>query len=167
VEKLAEGDEGAATVAMSANWIEQLVKEYVVKVKPKLGSSFGYERKLKEDARTVRIGFIGNRLAANFGVMAPKNIAGHVEAAKAKLWDLEQLQRDFQSGLPGIPQLSQYELFLHTAKEDDPEYSEKQIANVQYGVRELEYEAKGRGLGCRTFVSLDLMAKAVLVAEAA
>ena len=62
--------------------------------------------------------------------------------SKAKLGDLESL-RDMQTTL----EISQYEFIAWRPSEDIPEYTNKQIQNLNDGIEELNGEAASRPLG--------------------
>jgi len=168
-EKIGESDEELARSGegLSSARLEQLIKESVVAIKPGLGSAFDFRRQLKPDARPAIIGFVGQRIAANFGLLVPGYLSRHVENAKAKLWDLAQLQDDLTREALLAHTINRFEMLIHRVKDDSPEYTLRQIRNVHEAVVELEGEADKKSIRCRALTSPDEIAKVILDAEAA
>lgn len=170
VDRLSETEdetEQAGDRSISGTRLEQLVKQQVVAVRPGLEPAFARERKLRANVRPAVIGFVGNVIAANFGVLVPHKLSEHVRDIKAKLWDLAQLREDFggQSIVPST--ISRYEMLVHRPSSDDPSYSTKQITNVSEAENELEAEADKKDIRCRAMTGYDAIARIVLEAEAA
>lgn len=169
VEKIADAedlDEPRANISESR--LEKLVKERVVASRPELEQGFGRPFQAHPNARAAKIGFVGQRIAANFSLLVPPNISYQVKIAKAKLWDLAQIQeylhrREFDLS----PDLNRFELLIHHVRDDDPQYSDRQIANVQEAVYELEAEADKKEIRCRPLRSADEIAEIIVEAEAA
>lgn len=115
----------------------------------------------------MRLGFVGRRLAANFGLLVPGPLSTLVNNAKAKLWDLEQLKTGSQAGIfQGHGGMS-FELLVHRACKDDPQYSDRQLKSVDAAVVELEEEADKVNIRCRAMTSPGQMAEFLLQQEAA
>jgi hypothetical protein len=90
------------------------VKNIVVRLRPELRESFGLQYRFSKSTRPTAFGFVGRRLVANFaslGADSPQVLAAQVDRAKARLWDLEQLQKGVLHDSLGIPmQQASFEL---------------------------------------------------------
>jgi len=90
------------------------VKNIVVRLRPELRESFGLQYRFSKSTRPTTFGFVGRRLVANFtslGADSPQVLAAQVDRAKARLWDLEQLQKGVLHDSLGIPmQQASFEL---------------------------------------------------------
>jgi hypothetical protein len=170
VEKLADEEEtteAGARAEVSTRRLEKLVREEVVTARPDLHKRFDQQFRVNERARATRIGFTGNRLVANFGLLVPGQLANLVNNAKAKLWDLEQLRSGALAGMfPQSGTLS-FELLLHRVRRDDPQYSERQITSIDEAGLELEAEADKVQIRTRQMTSPGAIATFVLEREAA
>lgn len=170
VEKLAEEDEtseAGARTEVSTRRLEKLVREAVVEARPELHKRFDQQFRVNERARATRIGFTGNRLIANFGMLVPGQLAILVNNAKAKLWDLEQLRSGALKGMfPQTGTLS-FELLLNRVPRDAPQYSDRQMASVEEAGFELEAEADKVQIRARQMTSPGEIATYVLQQEAA
>jgi hypothetical protein len=169
VDKLAESEEAEdRKEGISESRLEKLVKEKVILQRPGLEQAFGRTFRPNPQARASKIGFVGQTLAANFSLLTPIYLAQQVKNAKAKLWDLVQVQEYVQKkefDLSG--ELHRFELFLHRVREDDPQYSDRQIESIQEAVNELETEADRKEIRCRALRSPDEIARIIIEAEAA
>jgi hypothetical protein len=79
----------------SSSDVERRVKAHVGGVRPEWRDKFGQRLLPAQQSRSIRYGFIGAAMAANFGSLtslAPRQIAIQVDRSKARLWDLQQLQ---------------------------------------------------------------------------
>lgn len=170
VEKAVEEEdsvEAAERTALSTRRLERLVQETVVGTRPDLVNAFNKSFRITREARAMRVGFVGRRLAANFGLIVPGPLATLVNNAKAKLWDLEQLRTGSQTGIfQGHTGMS-FELLVHRARKDDPQYSDRQLKSVDAAVVELEEEADKVSIRCRAMTSPGQMADFLLEQEAA
>jgi hypothetical protein len=170
VEKLEESEEEPddAHGVMSESRLERLVKEKVLINMPRLENAFGREFKPEANVRKTNIGFVGEHLVANFSLLAPPYLARQVKDAKAKLWDLVQLQEYVHGAQFDLdPQLSRFELLINRISQDDPQYSDRQVESVQEAVNELEMEADKKEIRCRPLESPDAIAQVIVEAEAA
>jgi hypothetical protein len=169
VEKLSELDETELPhEAISEGRLEKLVRDQVIRNKPALVEAFGRNFRAQQNARAARINFVGQRIAANFSLLVPTHLAKQVKDAKSKLWDLGQVQdyvNDEQFGLSNT--INQFELLIHRVRDEDPQFSEKQIISVQEAVNELEVEADKKQIICRPLYSPEEIAQRILRAEAA
>lgn len=159
--------EVAERTSLSTRRLERLVEETVVNARPELASAFNKSFRITREARAMRLGFVGRRLAANFGLLVPGPLSTLVNNAKAKLWDLEQLRTGSQAGIfQGHGGMS-FELLVHRARKDDPQYSDRQLKSVDAAVIELEEEADKVSIRCRAMTSPGQMAGFLLQEEAA
>lgn len=168
VEKLADAEEeaeGRGTTLTTAR-LEELVKEKVVSVRPPLGGRFRVQRRIRENARPSVIGFVGDHIAANFGMLLPGKLSPLVDISKAKLWDLAQLREDVRTDMFSH-KLNRFELLVYRPRDESPEYSARQMKGVQEAVVELVAEADKVEIRCRSAVSHEEIAETLLEAEAA
>jgi hypothetical protein len=159
--------EAAERTALSTRRLERLVQETVVSTRPDLANAFNKPFRITREARPMRVGFVGRRLAANFGLLVPGPLATLVNNAKAKLWDLEQLRTGTQAGIFQASSGMNFELLVHRARGDDPQYSDRQLKSVDAAVVELEEEADKVSIRCRPMTSPGQMAEFLLQQEAA
>ncbi len=159
--------EAAERVALSTRRLERLVQETVLGTRPDLANAFNKSFRITKEARAMRVGFVGRKLAANFGLIVPGPLATLVNNAKAKLWDLGQLRTGSQAGIfHGNAGIS-FELLVHRARDDDPQYSDRQLKSVDAAVVELEEEADKVSIRCRAMTSPGQIADFLLQREAA
>jgi hypothetical protein len=82
------------------------VKRIVVGLRPQLRANFGLQYRFSKSTRPTVFGFIGRRIIANFtslGGDSAQVLAAQVDRAKARLWDLEQLQKGVLHDSLGAP----------------------------------------------------------------
>jgi hypothetical protein len=82
------------------------IRQLVVGIRPTLRANFGRTFRSVGARRPTAFGFVGRRLVANFaslGSESPQALANQVDRAKARLWDLEQLQKGILSDSLGQP----------------------------------------------------------------
>lgn len=147
--------------------LENLVRDYVAARRPELMGSFGQLYRVSDKARPTRIGFIGTKLAANFGLLVPGRIGPLVDQAKAKLWDLTQLKSGSMLDMFTTVGDMEFELLLHRVSPQDPQYSDRQLFQVAAAVLELEEEADKASIRCRPMYSTLEIADFLLAKEAA
>ncbi len=169
VEKIADVDEvedsGSAVTTVR---LERLIKEKVLAKRQSLEISFNRSFKYVKSGREARIGFVGQRLVANFGLLVPFHLNQLFNNAKAKLWDLEQIRDDVKRPEFNLSsELNNFELLVNRVRDEDPQYSEKQIKAVQEAYNELEFEADRRKIICRPMKSPDEIANHIVKLEAA
>lgn len=169
VEKLADSEEAdEPRAAISDSRLERLIKEKVIAARPGLETAFARAFQPDPKARSTKIGFVGQRIAANFSLLVPSQLSQRVKDAKAKLWDLAQVQDYVQAkefNLSGT--LNRFELLIHSVGEDDPQYSDRQIRQVREAEYELEMEADRKDIRSRPLRSPDEIAGIIIEAEAA
>jgi len=168
VEKLADAEEDAEGrgTSLTTARLEELVKERVVSIRPHLERRFRVQRRIRENARSSVIGFVGDYIAANFGMLLPGRLAPLVDISKAKLWDLAQLREDVKRGMFSH-NLNRFELLVYRPRDESPEYSARQIKGIQEAVVELEAEADKVEIRCQPATSQEEIADVLLRAEAA
>jgi hypothetical protein len=168
VEKLADADEESdgRGGTLTTSRLEELVKERVVSARPPLGGRFRVQRWVRENARPAVIGFVGDHIAANFGMLVPGRLGALVDISKAKLWDLGQLREDVKRDMFS-QSLNRFELLVYRPRDESPEYSVRQMKGIQEAVVELEAEADKVEIQCRPMMSHEEMADTLLQAEAA
>ena len=82
------------------------VKKIVVGLRPQLRENFGLQYRFSKSTRPTVFGFVGRRMIANFtslGADSSQVLASQVDRAKARLWDLEQLQKGVLQDSLGVP----------------------------------------------------------------
>lgn len=96
----------AAVREKRAGTIARSVRKLVTAVRPALARGFGRSFGLSSAARPTAYGFVGEHIVANFAALGgttPEALAGQVDRAKARLWDLEQLQEGILRDVFGTP----------------------------------------------------------------
>ncbi|MFD2112049.1 hypothetical protein [Thiorhodococcus fuscus] len=145
-------------------WTTQ-VRHAVTLRNPLLDSYFMNSVRLTERGSTTRFDFLGMRLAAQLGRLIPsKNLSNQVKAAKAKLWDLENLRDSRHASAPSNPQ--GYELLLYHPRDDDPAFSDGSINNLHAALKDLEKAGDRQSLRVRPVHSADEAAEHIIQAEA-
>lgn len=168
VEKLADSEEEEPRAAISDSRLERLIKEKVIAARPGLEKAFTRAFQPHPKARSTKIGFVGQRLAANFSLLVPAQLSRQVKDAKAKLWDLAQVQEYVQAREFDLSNdLNRFELLINSVREDDPQYSDRQIEQIHEAEYELEMEADRKQIRSRPLRSPDEIAKVIIEAEAA
>ena len=151
-----------ATVAR----LERSIVEGVVSKRPELRAAFDKEFRVSEHARPTRVGFVRGRLAANFALLAPRNLRGLSDTAKARLLELERLRDNTHEDLLESPQQTSFQLFLQRVTLANVEYSEAQIAQVDEASEELEVLSRGSAIGYHAFSASEGIVEALLAAAA-
>jgi hypothetical protein len=119
-----------------ASNLERRVKRTVIDARPELTRRFGRSFRRTQQSRPIRYGYVGSKLVANFAALTANRVSRQVNVAKARLWDLEQLQSGVlaESLNLGDEHLS-YELLVH----QEPEASASRT--ILQASEELEAEA--------------------------
>lgn len=92
--------------AERASPIVSAVQRAVLMLRPALRDNFGRQFSLSDSARPTVYGFVGQRIVANFATLggaSADRLGGQVDRAKARLWDLEQLQKGVLRDVFGTP----------------------------------------------------------------
>lgn len=79
---------------VTAGKLDVQVRQHVTSKQPKLREYFGRTYRPSQSARPLRFGFVGRKVIANFSQLNARTtsaIGTHVDKAKARLWDLHQL----------------------------------------------------------------------------
>jgi hypothetical protein len=160
-----EVEERAAGVSSAR--LERMVKEQVLALRPEFSSRFDRRYQVSEGARSLRIGYSGQRIVSNFALLWPTQLSGGVRNSKAKLWDLVQARDGATAGWFGTSQPMSFELLVHHASENDVAVTERGIANVKEALEELETEADKHDLRCRPILSPEAIANYLIETESA
>lgn len=157
----------AVEVADNDRWPSQ-VQTAVSHRAPALAQYFGRRFRVASQARQTPIDFVGQRLAVNLARLLPgRGLAQHIRTAKVKLWDLDAVRTMaeapslFQGGLP------QFELLLYRPHDDDPTYSDREIAGLHEALAELEEVGDRHRLRVQAVFSADEAADRIIRSEAA
>jgi hypothetical protein len=163
-----EPTEDDVRTASATGWrLERLVKETTVLLRPDFATRFGQKRRIKESARPMRLGFVGEKIVANFGLLTHKSLSAMVNNSKAKLWDLAQARGGTQAGWFDTGASSaRFELFVQRSTVDDFLYTLKQKADIAEALEELETEADKLEVRCRSVDSPVEIARELVAAEA-
>lgn len=169
VERICEAEEFviSSNERLSSNRLEELIKEGVTRLEPKLAEMFGKQRKKANNTRSVTMGFVGNVIAANFGVLTPQYLSANVKDIKSKLWDLANVRDDLLGNNLIPSKVSRFEMLFYRPFDNAPEYSTKQITNLNEAVNELESEADSKDIRCRANYTHETIIKTLIEAEAA
>lgn len=92
--------------AERASPIVKAVQRAVLMLRPALRDNFGRQFSQSDTARPTVYGFVGQRIVANFATLggaSADRLGGQVDRAKARLWDLEQLQKGVLRDVFGTP----------------------------------------------------------------
>lgn len=149
----------------TASRLESLVREVVTKARPELANRFGLRYRINDNARPMKLGFVGEKLVANFALIVPTALSSMVSNAKARLWDLASAREGAETGWFGQVNAQEYDLCVHHATSIDVQYSERQLAFVREALAELEAEADRLKLRCRPLVGPQAIAEYLLTAE--
>lgn len=154
--------------SLSESRLEKMVRDVVISNRPGLDSAFGRSFKAQPRARSAKINFVGQNLAANFSLLIPNYLSRQVKDAKAKLWDLAQLQEYLDDSRFDLSNdLNRFELLVHRIRYDDPQYSDRQVEQIHEAIFELEAEADKKEIRCRDLQSAEEIANVIIQAEAA
>lgn len=158
---------GRRFARLTISRLEKTVAEDVIAQRPSLHKAFSQRFQVSPNARATRVGFVGPHLVANFGILVPTNLQSLVDAAKARLLDLERLREGKLEAL--FPQASdaRFELFMKRATLKNVEYSEGQIKAVDEAAEEITYLAKKADIVCQAFETPEGIVGAILEAEPA
>lgn len=163
-EELNESDLRIASIRGRS--LERLVKETTLLLRPDFGNRFGQKRRIKDGARPMRLGYVGQKLVANFGPLTHKSLSAMVNNSKAKLWDLAQAREGTQSGwFKADTSVAAFELFVQHDPLDERTYTPKQRQDVAEALEELEAEADKLRVRCRSVDSPVVIAKQIVTVE--
>lgn len=121
--------------------VDSEVRRIVSSLRPHLRERFGQTYRISQSSRPLRFGYVGRSLVANFAALtatSPGATSSQVDKAKARLWDLKQLQSGvLADSLPLKPSAMSYELLVHRPIHT---VSEAKNRDVPYFVSEAEEE---------------------------
>jgi|GEM_PF-2315628 len=164
-DELTEDD---VTLDSDRGWtLERLVKETTLLLRPEFKDRFGQKYRIKEGARAMRLGYVGEKLVANFGLLTHKALSALVNNSKAKLWDLAQAREGRQTGwFDASTSAANFELFIQQSSDAELIYTPKQKVDIAEALAELETEADKLRVRCRSVVSPVEIARQLVAAEA-
>lgn len=153
--------------ALAGGWqLARLVKDITLILRPGFEGRFDQKRRIKDGARPMRLGYVGEKLVANFGMLTPKSLSAMVSTSKAKLWDLAQAREGTQSGWFKTSKSDvRFELFVHKFAINEGSYTLKQKADIAEAMEELEVEADKLEVRCIGATSPVEIAKFLVAAE--
>jgi hypothetical protein len=136
-------NEGEVDTAGSADpavdeWVRQ-IREETVRLRENFRPRFGCNVPLSPGAPPTRVGYYGDRLAAQFGRLIPgRRLTQLHNRAKAFITDLQILRdTDRSSRQASLLTRDHYELLLWTPPERSPEYTEQQHADARGALDQL------------------------------
>jgi hypothetical protein len=151
------------------------IRRQVVASRPEQKQRFGVSFRPSQASRPIKFGYVGKLLAANFASLdaqAPRTVTGQVDRAKARLWDLQQLETGVLSDSPlGLPSTLRRELLVFRPRggksvvSGDLSFEMKRA--ISEAEEELEAEADKFDIQFRPLRSADLIAKHILQVEQA
>jgi hypothetical protein len=158
-------DEGR--MAAIGGWqLERLVKETILLLRPEFKGRFGQKRRIKDGARPMRLGYVGEKVIANFGLLTPKSLSAMVSNSKAKLWDLAQAREGTQTGwFSAEASTATFKLFVHHPRGVDAALTARQRQDIAEALEELETEADKLEVRCQAVASPTEIAKQLITLE--
>lgn len=138
VEKLVDEAENSSDNVTKTK-LETEVKKNVLNRQPSFERFFNRKRTLGVNVRPVPFGFVGERFAANFGLIVPPDITVGVSSVKSSVFDLTNLRVNYGDDLFNA-ELKQFGVMIYSPSADNPAYSNKQINNAKLALNELEME---------------------------
>jgi hypothetical protein len=150
------------------------VKRIVVGLRPQLRANFGLQYRFSKSTRPTVFGFVGRQIIANFtslGGDSAQVLAAQVDRAKARLWDLEQLQKGVLQDSLGIPmRRASFELLAcPPAMSSKNSATRRQIgaSQISEAAETLEKEADKFDIRWRLMKDPQELARSILTREAA
>jgi len=140
-----------------------LIKAEVLGANPALETRFNREVRVKPGASATRIGYLGEKIAANFDALVSSNMSTRRQRAKSKLMDLQALRRHDRL----LNTRHSYELMLWVPPANSADYSNQQIDAARSAFLELEEFADRENLRVRDLSEPAGAAAIILQAEAA
>jgi len=154
------------SAASSAARLLSAIQKAVAAVQPGRLARFNQSYRVREDARPLKLGYVGPNIVANFAAVFPQQLAARVNLSKAKLWDLAQARVGARRGWFTDAQPAHYELLVHRPTEGNVEYSQRQLAKVAEALAELDAEADRVEIRCRPLTSAEAIAQHLLAVDA-
>ena len=142
-------------------WLHQVKASVVARAKS-LESRFNGEVSIRAGAAPTRIGYLGDRIAANFDALIPgSNLSMRRARSKSRLVDL-QILRDID-----LLQRNSYELLLWVPQPGSPQFTQRALDAANGARLEIEEFADKHGLRVIGFTDAELAADRILSAELA
>jgi hypothetical protein len=144
------------------------IRRLVVERRPQLRERFGRSYRTSQSARPLKFGYVGNVIVANFAALtatSANSVGPQVDRAKARLWDLQQLQSGVLADSLNLhPPSMAYELLVHRPSIDKAARQSRALKGAE---EELEAEADKFNIRFRPLRSPQLIAKYIVDLEAA
>lgn len=118
-------DEDEQPRKYAEHWTSNIAEE-LRNINPSLSSNFRKRIQIGETNILTTYGFYTEKYVSNFGLLVPSRLSSSLNAVKARLLDLETLQR---SELLMKPE--NFELIIGTPSFDDPTLSDKALKRLQ------------------------------------
>ncbi|MEN5290866.1 hypothetical protein [Stenotrophomonas lactitubi] len=142
-------------------WVQQ-IRDRVCAQSPHLDARFNGEVVVRKGAAPTRIGYLGERIAANFDMLIPgSNLSTRRIRSKSRLVDLQILKDQLDVLAPRTT----YELLLWIPDKDSPGYSQRQLDAAHGALSELEAFADEHSLMVRPYSRAEDAAQRILKAE--
>lgn len=144
-------------------WVQQ-IRESVRRRNDALDSYFNGEVRSSNAASPTRIGFLGDKIAANFDVLIPgSNLSNKRVRSKSRLLDLQILKDQVDL----LSRRTSYELMLWLPPEESPMFTPKAIDSARSALAELQEFGDRHELRVREVSAPDEVAEVLVAAEAA
>jgi hypothetical protein len=144
------------------------IRRLVTERRPQLRDRFSRSYRTSQSARPLKFGYVGNVIAANFAALtatSANSVGPQVDRAKARLWDLQQLQSGVLADSLNLhPPSMAYELLVHRPSVDGAARQGRALKGAE---EELEAEADKFDIRFRPMRSPQLIAKYIVDLEAA
>jgi len=162
IEDLAPPPEELSAVAPDVErWLQQ-IKVSVTERSQGLGSRFNAEVRVKPGASATRIGYLGDRIAANFDLLVPgPNLSTKRVRSKSRLVDLQILKDQVDL----FARRSSYELMLWVPDKSSPAYTDRQLEATHEALSELEAFGDQHELRVRPLSNAQEAAEHILALE--
>lgn len=156
--------EDLASVAPDVDrWLQQ-IRMSVRDRSSALDARFNAEVRVKAGASATRIGYLGDRIAANFDLLVPgPSLSTKRFRSKARLVDLQILKDQVDM----FSHRASYELMLWVPEKNSPAYSQKQLDAAHEALSELEEFGDKHELRVCALSNADAAADRILALEAA
>jgi len=123
-----------------AQRLDLQVRRIVTERRPELRERFGTVYRPSQSARPLKFGYVGSVLVANFATLtatSTNTTSAQVDRAKARLWDLQQLQSGvLADSLKLNPRSMSYELLVHRPQSEVT----RGVSDVARALKEAEAE---------------------------
>lgn len=156
-----------AVAALTTSKLDASVRRIVLGLRPQFKDRFGHYFQASQSSRPLRFGYVGRKLVANFAALTGASSGAtstQVDKAKARLWDLKQLQSGVLSdSLPLQPRSMSYELLVHRPRHPYLPGTKNGVPSfVAEAEEELEAEADKFEIRFRALGSVEDIARSIL-----